>query len=375
MLPPSPRGSSEAHSMTRLPIRDELRGMHPYGAPQLDVPVRLNTNENPFQPPRDFVEDLAATVLDVARTLNRYPDREALDLRADLAAYICDEAGTPGIDASMVWAANGSNEIMVQVLQAFGGPGRSALTFTPTYSMYQEYARNTFTEFVSVPRGEDFSLDAVRAAETVRAMAPDVVFLASPNNPTGTAMSLDVVTAILDAFDGMVVVDEAYAEFRHPGVPSAVSLLAGNPRLIVTRTMSKAFGFAGARVGYLIADAEVVDGLRIVRLPYHLSSLTQAVARTALAHADELKEQVRRLRDERDALVEWFEGNGFETTPSDANFVMFGKFADRHSAWQALVDDGVLVREVGPEGYLRVSIGTPSEMEAFKQALMKVGSR
>lgn len=361
--------------MTRLPIREELRGLSPYGAPQLDVPVRLNTNENPFQPPQDFVEDLAATALDVARTLNRYPDREARSLRADLALYVGAEAETAGIDAAMVWVANGSNEIMTQVLQAFGGPGRKALTFSPTYSMYQEYARNTFTEFVSVPRNEDFTLDADRAAGTVRLMKPDVVFLASPNNPTGTAMSLDVVAAILKSFDGMVVVDEAYAEFRRPGVPSAVSLVAKNPRLIVTRTMSKAFGFAGARVGYAVADPEVIDALQLVRLPYHLSSLTQAVARTALAHANELKEQVRQLRGERDVLVDWFEANGFATTPSDANFVMFGKFDDRHGIWQALVDEGVLVREVGPEGYLRVSIGTPSEMETFKEALMKVGSR
>lgn len=361
--------------MTRLPIRDELRGLHPYGAPQLDVPVRLNTNENPFQPPQDFVEDVATTAQAVAHTLNRYPDREALDLRADLASYISQESDTPGIDASMVWVANGSNEVMTQVLQAFGGPGRTALTFSPTYSMYQEYARGTFTEFVSAPRKADFTLDAEGAAGIVGAIAPDVVFLASPNNPTGTSMSLDVVTAVLAAFDGMVVVDEAYAEFRRPGVPSAITLLERHPRLIVTRTMSKAFGFAGARVGYLVADPEVIDALRIVRLPYHLSSLTQAVARTALAHAGELGEQVRLLRSERDSLVEWFAANGFVTTPSDANFVMFGEFADRHAVWQALVDEGVLVREVGPDGYLRVSIGTPSEMEAFREALMKVGSR
>lgn len=361
--------------MTTLPIRDELRGLHPYGAPQLDVPVRLNTNENPFQPPRDFVEDLAETVMETARTLNRYPDREALQLRADLARYVGDESETTGLDASMVWVANGSNEVMTQILQAFGGPGRTALTFTPTYSMYEEYARNTFTEFVSVPRNADFTLDADAAAGTVRLLAPDVVFLASPNNPTGTAMQLDVVRDVLASFGGMVVVDEAYAEFRRPGVPSAVSLVADNPRLIVTRTMSKAFGFAGARVGYMVAAPEAVDAIRIVRLPYHLSSLTQAVARTALMHTGELQDQVRLLRAERDAIVDWLAGEGFATTPSDANFVMFGTFTNRHAVWQAMVHEGVLVREVGPDGYLRVSVGTPSEMEAFKEALIKVGRR
>ena len=361
--------------MSRIPAREELRGHSAYGAPQLDVPVRLNTNENPFQPPRDFIEDLGVSVVEVAKTLNRYPDRDAVRLREALAAYVSREAATPGIDAAMVWAANGSNEVMQQILQAFGGPGRTALTWTPTYSMYAEYSRNTFTEFVTLPREADHTIDRAAACDTVRSLAPDVVFIASPNNPTGTAIGLDVVRAIADAFDGMVIVDEAYAEFRHPQVPSAVSLVADNPRIVVTRTMSKAFGFAGARLGYLVADPEVVEILRVVRLPYHLSSLTQAVALTALAHTGELGEQVRLLREERDALLVWFREHGFDAAPSDANFVMFGTFDDRHAVWQALVDEGVLVREVGVAGHLRVSIGTPAEMEAFRTALLKVGSR
>ena len=359
--------------MTWLPLRDELKGLHPYGAPQLDVPVRLNTNENPFQPPRDFIEDLGTTVVEVAKTLNRYPDRDATKLRAELAKYLAVESETPGIGAENIWVGNGSNEVMTHVMQAFGGPGRRALTFTPTYSMYEEYARNTFTEFVTVPRRDDFTVDAELAVNAVRDMAPDVVFLASPNNPTGTAQALDVLPQMLAAFDGMLVVDEAYAEFRRVGVPSAVSLVDAHPRLIVTRTMSKAFGFAGARLGYLMAHPDVVDALRIVRLPYHLSSLTQAVALTALRHADELQAQVQLLRAERNAIVDWLQGEGYETTPSDANFVMYGKFTDRHATWQALVDEGVLVREVGPEGFLRVSIGTAAEMERFKDATKKVG--
>lgn len=359
--------------MTSLPIRDELRGLKPYGAPQLDVPVRLNTNENPFQPPRDFIEALSVAVLDAAQTLNRYPDRDATSLRAALAAYVSQESGTPGITSDRIWVGNGSNEVMLHVLQAFGGPGRKALTFVPTYSMYEEYARDTFTEFVTVPRHPDFTIDAALAVSAVRSVSPQVVFLASPNNPTGTAQELAVIEEILRAFDGMVVVDEAYAEFRREGVASAVSLIEQHPRLIVTRTMSKAFGFAGARVGYLVAHPEVVDALRIVRLPYHLSTMTQALAITALQHASELQAQVRVLRAERDALVEWFAAHHYDTTPSDANFVMFGRFDDRHHVWQALVDEGVLVREVGPEGYLRVSIGTPAEMARFKEALTKVG--
>lgn len=359
--------------MTWLPIREELRGLHPYGAPQLDVPVRLNTNENPFQPPRDFIEDLGQTMVEVAKSLNRYPDRDALALRAELARYLSLESETPGVGAENIWVGNGSNEVMLHVMLAFAGPGRRALTFTPTYSMYEEYARNSFTEFVKVPRRDDFSVDPSLAVDAVSELQPDVVFLASPNNPTGTAQSLDVIPAMLSSFGGMLVVDEAYAEFRRVGVPSAVQLVAEHPRLIVTRTMSKAFGFAGARLGYLMAHPDVVDALRIVRLPYHLSSVTQAVAITALRHSDELKAQVQLLRAERNATVDWLEAEGYETTQSDANFVMFGRFTDRHQTWQALVDEGVLVREVGPEGFLRVSIGTAAEMERFKEAMKKVG--
>ena len=359
--------------MTWLPIREELKGLQPYGAPQLDVPVRLNTNENPFQPPRDFIEDLGATVIEVAKTLNRYPDRDATALRTALAKYVEIESETPGLTAEQIWVGNGSNEVMTHVMQAFGGPGRRALTFTPTYSMYEEYARNTFTEFVTMPRRPDFTVDVQLAVDAVGELQPDVVFLASPNNPTGTAQDLGVIEAMLDSFGGMLVVDEAYAEFRRVGVASAVTLVADHPRLIVTRTMSKAFGFAGARLGYLVAHPEVVDALRIVRLPYHLSSLTQAVALAALRHADELKAQVQLLRAERNALVDWLQAQGYETAPSDANFVMYGKFADRHVTWQALVDEGVLVRAVGPDGYLRVSIGTAAEMERFKEAMKKVG--
>lgn len=359
--------------MTWLPIRDELRGLSAYGAPQIDVPVRLNTNENPFQPPRDFIEALGVTVVEVAKTLNRYPDRDAMQLRTALAAYLAQESSTPDIDAANIWVGNGSNEVMQHVLQAFGGPGRRMLTFVPTYSMYEEYARNTFTEFVTIPRSDDFTVDERLAVDSVRGVQPHVVFLASPNNPTGTAQALGVLPALLESFDGMLVVDEAYAEFRRAGVPSAVSLVERHPRLIVARTMSKAFGFAGARVGYLMANAEVVDALKLVRLPYHLSSVTQAVALTALQHTAELQAQVQLLRTERDALVEWLHVEGFVTTPSDANFVMFGRFDDRHSVWQALLDEGVLVREVGPTEYLRVSIGTTAEMERFKEALKKVG--
>lgn len=353
-----------------VPLRDELRGEEPYGAPQIDVPVRLNTNENPYGPSEAAADDVAASVRAVALDLNRYPDREALGLRTALAAYLTREVD--GLDASHVWAANGSNEVMQQILQAFGGPGRTALSFAPTYSMYPEYARNTHTRWVAGQRRDDFGIDADAAVALIEVERPDVVFLTSPNNPTGTALDPAHTRAVLAAAPGIVVVDEAYAEFRRSGTPSALELLADHPRLIVTRTMSKAFALAGGRLGYLAADPAIVDALRIVRLPYHLSAVTQATAEAALRHTDELLAQVDALRDERDRTAGRLQEAGFTVAESDANFVLFGTFGDRHAVWQDLVDRGVLIRETGPLGWLRVSIGTPAEMDAFHTALQEV---
>ena len=351
----------------RLPVRAELAGERPYGAPQLDVPVLLNVNENPYPPPREVADAMADAVRGAALNLNRYPDREAVELRRDLARYLGH-----GLTADQVWAANGSNEVMVQVLQAFGGPGRRLLVFAPTYSMYPEYARDTSTGYVEAPRSVDFTVDPDAAVEAIAAERPHVVVVASPNNPTGTALPLDTVKSICTASaeaGAIVVVDEAYAEFRRVGTPSALSLLGDYPHLAVSRTMSKAFAFAGGRLGYLAASTELVDALRVVRLPYHLSSVTQAVARVALAHRDTLLGRVDALRVERDATVTWLRGQGLTVADTDANFALFGIFPDRRGVWQALLDRGVLVRVVGPDGWLRVSIGTPTEMTAFKQAL------
>ena len=350
-----------------VPVRDELRGEEPYGAPQLDVPVQLNTNENPYGPSDATARDIADAVLRTATELNRYPDREAVDLRAALANYLGH-----GLTADNVWAANGSNEVMQQVLQGFGGPGRTALSFAPTYSMYPEYARNTHTRWVEGVRRHDFSIDVDSAVRLMTSEKPDVVFLASPNNPTGTAVDPAQLRAIVEAAPGVVVVDEAYAEFRRAGTPTALELLPEFRRLLVTRTMSKAFAFAGGRLGYVAADPAIINVLRVVRLPYHLSAVSQAAAIAALRHADELLAQVHALRSARDDLAAWLGAEGFDVAASDANFILFGTFADRHATWQALLDRGVLIREVGPVGWLRVSIGTPEEIEAFKQALKEV---
>jgi histidinol-phosphate aminotransferase len=348
-----------------LPIRDDLRGMHAYGAPQLDVPYQLNTNENPYGPSPALQEAVAAAVAAVAGSLNRYPDRDAVALRADLAAYLGH-----GLTADQVWAANGSNEVIQQLLQAFGGPGRTALGFEPSYSMHPLISQVTCTGWIPGSRDADYGLST--AAEQVRLHQPDVVFVTSPNNPTGTAVPLGLIEAVYDAAPGMIIIDEAYAEFGRDGTPSALTLLPGRPRLVVSRTMSKAFAAAGTRLGYLAADPAVIEALLLVRLPYHLSTVTQAVARAALAASDELLSSVNALRRERDALVDWLRAQGLRAADSDANFVLFGMFDDRHKVWQALLDKGVLIRETGPEGWLRVTVGTPDEMAAFRTALTEV---
>ena len=370
-----------------LPLRPDLDGEAPYGAPELDVPVRLNVNENPYSPSAAVIESIATAVAQAAQGLNRYPERDFPRLRAALADYLKAESGAHLVP-EQIWAANGSNEVMLHVLQAFGGPGRICLTFTPTYSMYPEYARDTLTDYATRPRREDFTLDVDAAVTAINELRPAVVILASPNNPTGTALPLEDIGRILEAARGhgpilgaeigsparasdcVVVIDEAYAEFRRPGVPSALELVGpANPHLAVTRTMSKAFGAAGLRLGYLAADRALVDALRVVRLPYHLSAVTQAAALAALSHRDELMAQVASLRNERDAFVYWLRAQGLTAHESDANFVLFGPFPDRDAVWRTLLDAGVLIRVVGPEGFLRASIGTPEEMDRLRSAL------
>lgn len=360
---------AESITLDDLPIRDDLRGRRPYGAPQLEVAVRLNTNENSYRLPEPVVKAVAEEIAAVLPDLNRYPDRDAVTLREQLAQYVAPDmaaADRAWLTSDNLWAANGSNEVLQQLLQVFGGPGRSALGFTPAYSMHPLLAMGTVTGWIDGHRGPDFSLTAADAAAQVRAIDPTVVFLCSPNNPTGTALEFEVVEAVLEVASGMVVVDEAYTEFRRPGTPSAVSLLPRYPRLVVTRTMSKAFAFAGVRIGYLAAHRAVVDAVQLVRLPYHLSSLTQAAARAALSSAPALLSTVEAIKEQRDRIVADLRGHGLVVGASDANFVLFEvPGGDQRAAWRFLLDRGVLVRDVGLPGWLRVTAGTPAETDAF----------
>ncbi len=355
-----------------LPLRDDLRGKSPYGAPQLAVPVRLNTNENPHPPTRALVDDIVASVRAAAAGLHRYPDRDALALRADLAAYLTAQTGV-SLGVENLWAANGSNEVLQQLLQAFGGPGRSAIGFVPSYSMHPVIADGTCTKWIQALRAEDFSLDSAAAVAAVTAYQPDVVFLASPNNPSGQSISLPELRRLLEVAPGIVILDEAYGEFSLR--PSAIQLVHEYPtKLVVTRTMSKAFAFAGGRLGYLIATPAVIDAMLLVRLPYHLSCLTQAAARAALRHADDTLGSVAMLIAQRERVGIELNDMGFRVVPSDANFVLFGEFADAPGAWQRYLDAGILIRDVGIPGYLRATTGLAGENDAFLEASARIAA-
>ena len=355
-----------------LPLRDDLRGKSPYGAPQLDVPVRLNTNENPHPPSQALVDDVVRSMGAVAAELHRYPDRDAVALRTDLATYLRAQTGVQ-LGVENIWAANGSNEILQQLLQAFGGPGRTAIGFVPSYSMHPIISDGTRTEWLQAARADDFSLDVDAAVAAITDRRPDVVFVASPNNPSGQSVSLPGLRRLLDAVPGILIVDEAYGEFSSQ--PSAVELVGEYPtKLIVSRTMSKAFAFAGGRLGYLIATPAVIEAMLLVRLPYHLSVLTQAAARAALRHADDTLGSVATLIAERERISTALTGMGFRVIPSDANFVLFGEFADAPATWQRYLDAGVLIRDVGIPGYLRATTGLAEENDAFLRASAQIAA-
>lgn len=350
--------------LSDLPLRDSLKGRQPYGAPQLHVPVALNVNENTHQIPAEVGSDIVSKLADAVLTVNRYPDREFIELRKSLANYLGF-----GLNAQQIWAANGSNEVLQQIFQAFGGPDRKALGYAPTYSMYSLIAQGTDTDWIDAPRGDRFELTGALAVAAIKQHRPDLVLICSPNNPTGTPLDLAVIEAVYENTAGIVVVDEAYAEFADPSKSSAISLLPGRPRLLVSRTMSKAFSFAGARVGYLAADPAVIDALRLVRLPYHLSALTQAAALAALDHASALMSAVDEIKVQRDRIIEATRSLGLDPYESDSNFVLIGGIRNPEVVWQRLLDDGVLVRNVGIPNTLRVTAGTAAETDKFLGSL------
>ncbi|MBN9171305.1 MAG: histidinol-phosphate transaminase [Microbacterium sp.] len=352
-----------------LPLREDLRGMTPYGAPQAALPVALNVNENTHPVPGEVADDILDSVARALRDVNRYPDREFTVLREGFADYLGH-----GLARDQIWAGNGSNEVLQHVLQAFAGPGRTAMGFSPTYSMYPLLTRGVGATWLAGDRGHDYVLTADSAAAQVADADPDVVFLCAPNNPTGTPLPIEVIEAVYAASRGIVVVDEAYAEFAPRDERSALTLLPGRERLVVSRTMSKAFAFAGARVGYLAADPAVVDALRLVRLPYHLSALTQAAATAALRHASTMLAMVDDIVAQRDRISATLSALGFQPFESWTNFVLFSGVDDPAATWRGLYDRGVLIRDVGIPHSLRVTAGTEEETTAFLDALASIGS-
>ncbi|MEV7633644.1 histidinol-phosphate transaminase [Microbacterium sp. NPDC089318] len=356
-------------SLDDLPLRDDLRGLTPYGAPQAPLPVALNVNENTHPVPDQVASDILDDIAFALRDVNRYPDREFTTLREGFAEYLGH-----GLTAEQIWAGNGSNEVLQHIMQAFAGPGRTAFGFAPTYSMYPLITQGTGARWVAGSRHDDYTVGPDDAARQVAEVDPDVVLLCSPNNPTGTPLGLDVIEAVYEATRGVVIVDEAYQEFAPRDAPSALSLLDGRPRLAVSRTMSKAFAFAGARVGYLAADPAFIDALRLVRLPYHLSALTQAAAVAALRNSSTMLRMVDEIVEQRDRISATLEALGYTPHASWSNFVLFGGVDDPRAVWQSLYDQGVLIRDVGIPHHLRVTAGTEAETTAFLEALASIGS-
>ncbi len=348
----------------RVPVRHDLLGVEPYGAPQLDVPVRLNTNETPYPPPRSFVEALVAK-LDVPE-LNRYPDRDHVALREAIATR-------HALDVSQVWAANGSNEILVQLLQAYGGPGRSALTFQPSYSMYPELCRTTSTSLVTCDRDANLRLDADLARAALADHDPDLILLASPNNPVGDLVEGEVVRALHDDSRALVVVDEAYVEFAGDDA-SALAMLEACERLVIVRTFSKAFRLAGLRLGYLVAAPWVIADIQKVRLPYHLDTIKQMAGIIAIEQEAFFLDHRREIAVERERIVASLADTDIEVFTSAANFLLMR--VGHGEVFQRLLDRGVLVRDVSSQpalaGCVRVTVGTPQENDAFIAALREV---
>jgi histidinol-phosphate aminotransferase len=349
-----------------LPLGEDLRDLSPYGAPQIPSLAQLNTNENPYPPSSELVEAIVKRVAEVAPTLNRYPDRDANRLRTSLADFLNELSGVH-LGAAQIWAANGSNEIIQSLFLAFGS--RGAIGFTPSYSMHPLIARVTGTRWTNGFREEDFTIDAATASAQIIATRSSLTFVTTPNNPSGTAISLSDLELMAQAagrVGGLLIVDEAYAEFSDAA--SAITLIGKYPQVVVCRTMSKAFAFAGARIGYLAADPEVVRAMLVVRLPYHLSAVTQAIALVALEHRKELLATVATLVTSRRWVKDQLESLGARVAPSSSNFLLF-TVPSSQLIWQSLLDQGVLIRDVGLSGYLRVTIGNEAENTRFISAL------
>jgi len=358
--------------LKHLSVRPGLEDIEPYVSPQRPARYRMNTNESPYAPPQQLVDEVTREL--AASEFNRYPDKDAKDLQTALCAHT-------GWPEEGLWIANGSNEVFLQLFLAYGGSNRKAITFEPTYSLHSLIARITDTGSVTASRPEGWTLDVPSVEVALDREDVDIALLCSPNNPTGAAEPLKVIEHLLQRVP-LVVVDEAYIEFARPEA-SARSLLDEHQNLVITRTFSKAWRLAGARLGYLLAHASVVEGLHKVRLPYHLSSPSQLLGLAALRSSDATLEAVEAIKRERQAITEGLRGMGITAYASDANFVLFEVDAAGGEAgeattvlWESLLSRGVLVRSYAKDpllsNCLRVTAGTPEETSAFLEAIEEV---
>jgi len=369
-----------------LPLRESLRSRIPYGAPQVAADARLNTNENPYPLPENVARAIEESIKAVLTGLNRYPDRDAMELRKALVGYVKEHMLSkttldgPELDEGNIWPANGSNEVLQSILLAFG---ENVAGFAPSYSMHSILTEAVGKSFKAVPLKGDFTPDLEVLKGFLTAKRPSVFFLTTPNNPTGRSIAIEqigLIAGLVASHGGLLVVDEAYGEFSDQ--QSAITLIDEYPALIVVRTMSKAFAFAGARLGYAVARREVIDALQLVRLPYHLSAITQAAALAAIGESRLLLSEVAQIKRDRDALAQSLSELGFDVTPSDANFILFGGFDSFETIkgwtserlWRALLERGILIRDVGIPGTLRVTVGTSAENDSFINALRAIAT-
>ena len=348
-----------------ISVRDDLRALQGYHSAQVDVRIRLNTNESPEPPPAAFRDAVAAEVSKIE--WHRYPDRAAVALREAIAE-------SHGVDVAQVFVANGSNEVLQTVLLAYAGPGRTVATFEPTYQMHAQIARVTGATVVEGERAADFTLDPVEVERVITESQPHVVFLTSPNNPTGLVEPMERVRQMLDLAPGLVVVDEAYAQFSDW---SALELIDEDTPMVVTRTFSKTWSMAGARLGYLIGPSWLVAELDKVVLPYHLDAVKQIAGRLALRFVSDMDDRVSQIVAERTRISSTLADLGTTVFPSGANFVLFRPEGhEGRAVWQGLVDRSVLIRDCSGwprlANCLRVTVGTPDENTAFLDALGEI---
>lgn len=348
-------------------MRDDLGALEGYHSAQVDVTVRLNTNESPTPPPAAWIAEVETQLASI--DWNRYPDRGARALREALGEL-------HGVESDRIFVANGSNEVLQTLLLTFAGPGRTVATFEPTYQLHGHIARLTGARTVEGERASDFALDLDEVERVLAIHRPHVTFVCSPNNPTGGAETLDTVRFVLERVPGLLVVDEAYGQFASD---TAVDLLDEEVPAVVVRTFSKTWSMAAARLGYLVGPRWLVAELDKVTLPYHLDAFKQLAGRLALGHVAEMNDRVRAIVEERERLIRAMTSLDLDVFASQANFVLFRpRHLPGRELWQELVDRSVLVRDCSSwprlENCLRVTVGTPSENDAFLTALTEVCS-